>query len=64
MLAAATGILAGLTACTEQKLARAAPSAPDSGAAPARVSTEGRGDNHGCGQHDGGSCGAHDDHAD
>jgi hypothetical protein len=56
-LAAATGILAGLAAC-------AGPKAASTANAVVAPSAEDKGDRHGCGQHEAGACGAHDDHAD
>jgi hypothetical protein len=61
VLAAAAGILAGLAACHGQRAAPTAKGAASGGAIPDRDRGDGGKDMHGCGGHEGGSCGAEDD---
>ena len=61
VLAAAAGILAGVAACNAQQPTPLAPGAPSRTATSDGDRADGGRELHGCGQHDGDSCGAHDD---
>ena len=62
VLAAVAGVLAGIAACGGQQGEPNAPGGPSATSSPSAHGDSGVGkEAHGCGQHDGGSCGAHDD---
>lgn len=62
VVAAIAGVFSGIAACGGQQSEPAAPGAPSGVVPPAQGEGGVVKDTHGCGQHDAGSCGAHDDH--
>lgn len=61
-LAAVAGIVAGLTACAGPPPEASVPAGPIGATAPGHEDAGVSKDKHGCGAHDGGSCGARDEH--